>query len=464
MAQKQRTIQKAVTLNGKGLHTGAPTCMTMKPAPAYHGVIFQRVDLPEKPLIRALAEYVVDTSRGTTLEENGARIYTVEHVLAALTGFGIDNLLIELDGPETPILDGSARIFCEAIESVGTMEQESPREFFVVREKMVLRDPESQSEIIAFPDEEYNLQVNISFNSPILNNQFAILSQIGDFRREISECRTFVVLRELEFLQKNNLIKGGDLENAIVIVDREISQEELDRLADLFKKPRVSVKTQGILNNLDLHFNNEPARHKLLDVVGDLALAGMPIQGKIIATRPGHKINSEFAKLIRKSIRKDQNRISPPKVDVFGTPVMDILQIQKVLPHRPPFLLVDKVLELTQTSVTALKNVTMNEPFFVGHYPSQPIMPGVLLVEAMAQAGGILVLNTVPDPENYLAYFMKIDQVKFRKNVIPGDTLLFHLELLVPIKRGIAQMQARAFVGDTLVAEGQLMAQISKNK
>ncbi len=462
MAEKQRTLKEPVSFTGKGLHTGVDVTLKINPAPDSHGYVFKRVDLPDQTLIHALAENVVDTSRGTTLEENGARVHTVEHVLASLAGMSIDNALIEIDGPETPILDGSSRIYVEGIAKAGTVEQHTDRKFFVLKEKLEYYDEEKNIHIIAYPDKIQSINVLIDYNSRVLGNQYASLEDINDFREEIAPCRTFVFLHELEFLAKNNLIKGGDLDNAIVIVDRQVSQPELDRLAELFEKPKMAVQPEGILNNIDLRFPNEPARHKLLDMVGDLALVGRWFKAKIIATRPGHTANTEFARLLRQMMKKEALKRSVPVYNPNVPPVIDINGIRKSLPHRPPFLLIDKVIHMDEKSVVAVKNVTMNEPFFVGHFPDEPIMPGVLQIEALAQAGGMLVLGNVDDPENYATYFMKIDKVKFKQKVVPGDTLILKADLLEPIRRGIAQMFGEIFVGDKLVAEGELMAQIIK--
>ncbi|PRY99801.1 3-hydroxyacyl-[acyl-carrier-protein] dehydratase /UDP-3-O-[3-hydroxymyristoyl] N-acetylglucosamine deacetylase [Marinilabilia salmonicolor] len=465
MSEKQRTIQKSASLKGTGLHTGAEVTLTLNPAPVNSGFSFKRTDLENTPVIRALADNVVFTERGTVLEENNARVSTIEHCLAALRGMGIDNCLIEVDGPEAPILDGSAHFFVQAIKEAGISEQEAEREYFIVKEKMIVEDPETGSSVIAIPDDGQNYQAMISFNnSMLLSNQYANMEGMEQFESEISNCRTFVFLHELEPLLKNNLIKGGDLDNAIIIIDKEVPQEELDRLAALFNKPSVEVKPIGILNNLDLHHPNEPARHKLLDVIGDLTLAGMPIKGRIIANKPGHKINAEFAKAVRKEIKRRQLKADAPEYDPNAEPVFDINEIKKLLPHRPPFLLVDKIIDLKDKTIVGVKNVTMNEPFFVGHFPEEPVMPGVLQVEAMAQIGGILVLSQVDDPKQYSTYFLKIDNIKFRKKVVPGDTIVFKLELMTEIRRGVANMKGTAFVGDNIVAEGEFMAQIVKNK
>lgn len=465
MTEKQRTIKTSVNLKGKGLHTGVEVNFTLMPAPVNHGYKFRRVDLEGQPVIDALADNVAFTQRGTVLQKGEAKVSTIEHCLAALTAMKIDNCLIEVDGPEAPILDGSAKFFVDAIKSVGIEEQDEERQFFVVKEKMVFEDKSLGIKIVALPDDEFSADVKISFDkSLLLSNQYATLDNLDDFEDEIAACRTFVFLHELEPLLKNNLIKGGDLDNAIIIIDKEISQEELDKLADLFNKPRVEVQPTGILNNLELVYPNEPARHKLLDVIGDLALCGMPIKGRIIATRPGHMANVEFAKLIRKEIKKRALKPEVPHYDPNKEPVCDINDIKKMLPHRPPFLLIDKIIELKERSIVGVKNVTMNEPFFVGHFPDEPVMPAVLQIEAMAQAGGIFILSQLEDPGAYSTYFLKIDNVKLRKKVVPGDTIIFKLELMTEFRRGMANMKGTAFVGDTVVSEGEFMAQVVKNK
>ena len=458
---KQKTLANAFTISGKGLHTSCLVTAVFKPAPENHGFKFKRIDLDEQPVLDADANLVGDTSRGTVIEKGGARLSTIEHALAALVGMDLDNVLVEIDNQEMPIMDGSARLFVEAIEKAGVVEQDAEREYLEIKEKIVYKDPKTGSELIALPDDGYRLNVMISFNSSVLNNQFAVLDNLADFKTQVASCRTFVFLRELEFLLQNNLVKGGDLDNAIVIMDRQVSQDELDRLADLFNHKRVEVhKESGILNNLDLQFENECARHKLLDVIGDLSLAGVRIKGRIIATKPGHGVNTEFAKLLKREYQyRKRNMI--PEYNPDKEPVMDVNQIRKLLPHRFPFLLVDKVIEISEDHIVGIKNVTVNEPFFTGHFPDEPIMPGVLLVEAMAQCGGLCVLHN--KKEKYSTYFIRIDNVKFRKKVVPGDTLVFKMELTSPIRRGIANMKGLCYVGKTVVAEGEFMAQIVKN-
>ena len=464
MAEKQKTIRKPVTLKGKGLHSGTMVELTLNPAPTNHGFVFKRTDLPNQPLIRAIAENVTESSRGTTLEENGGKVMTIEHCLAACAGMELDNILIELNGPEAPILDGSSKLYIESIESVGIVEQDAVKVYFTPSERIEYYDEKKGIHIIAYPDQEFSMNILIDYNSKVLGNQYATLDDIKKFKNEIAPSRTFVFLHELEYLANNNLIKGGDLDNSIVIMDRIVSQEELDRLAKLFNKPSMQVKPEGVLNNIELLFPNEPARHKLLDMIGDLSLIGMPFKGKIIATRPGHHANTEFARILRQMAKKEKSKKNVPKYNPNDEAVVDINMIKKILPHRPPFLLVDKIIYKDDKTVVGIKNVTMNEPFFVGHFPDEPIMPGVLQVEAMAQVGGILVLNTVPDPENYLTFFLRIDKVRFKRKVVPGDTLILKMTLLEPIRRGIAIMFGEGYVGDTLAIEGELMAQILKAK
>lgn len=458
---KQTTIKNEISLTGVGLHTGKEVTMTFKPAPVNNGFTFVRTDLEGNPVIEADANYVVNTQRGTNLEKRGVKIQTSEHVLAALVGCDVDNVIIELNAPEPPIMDGSSKFFVEAIEKAGIEEQEAERQYFVVKEVISYTDEATGSEIIVMPADEYQVTTMVDFGTKVLGTQNATMRNISEFKSEIADSRTFSFLHELETLLDNGLIKGGDLNNAIVYVDKEISENTMNNLKQAFGKDKISVKPNGILDNLTLHHPNEAARHKLLDVVGDLALVGTKIKGKIIANKPGHFINTQFAKKLSKIIKIEQ-RNTVPVFDIFKEPLMDVNKIMSMLPHRPPFLLVDKILDMDENSVVGLKNVTMNESFFVGHFPGAPVMPGVLIVEAMAQCGGILILSSVPDPENYLTYFMKIDNVKFKQKVLPGDTLVFDCKLISPIRRGICHMQAYAYANGKLVAEAELMAQIAK--
>lgn len=460
---KQKTIKSEISLIGVGLHTGKEVKMTFKPAPENNGYTFVRVDLEGAPMIEADANYVVNTQRGTNLEKLGVKIQTSEHVLAAFIGCDVDNVIIELDASEPPIMDGSSKFFVEAIEKAGIVEQEAKRNVYVVKEIISFTDESTGSEILVMPSDEYQVTAMVDFGTKVLGTQNATLKCMGDFKTEIADARTFSFLHELETLLDEGLIKGGDLNNAIVYVDKEISEKTMNNLKVAFGKEKISVKPNGILDNLTLHYPNEAARHKLLDVIGDLALIGTRIQGKIIANKPGHFVNTQFAKKMAKIIKIEQ-RNQVPVYDLHQEPLMDIHKIMSMLPHRPPFLLVDKIFELSDSHVVGLKNVTMNEPFFVGHFPDAPVMPGVLIVEAMAQTGGILVLSTVPDPENYLTFFMKIDNVKFKHKVLPGDTLIFKCDLISPIRRGICHMQANAYANGRLVAEAELMAQIAKKQ
>ncbi len=460
---EQKTIKTEISLTGVGLHTGKEVKMTFKPAPVNNGFTFVRVDLEGQPVIEADANYVVNTQRGTNLEKLGVKIQTPEHVLAALIGCDLDNIIIELNASELPIMDGSSKYFVEALENAGFEEQNAKRKVYVVKEVISYLDEASGSEILVMPSDQYCVTTMVDFGTKILGTQNANLKSIADFKNEIADSRTFSFLHELESLLENGLIKGGDLNNAIVYVDKEISASTMENLKVAFGKDEISVKPNGILDNLTLHYPNEAARHKLLDVVGDLALIGTRIQGKVIANKPGHYVNTQFAKKMAKIIKIEQ-RNYVPVYDLNQEPLMDIHKIMAVLPHRPPFLLIDRIIEMSESHVVGMKNVTMNENFFVGHFPEAPVMPGVLIVEAMAQTGGILVLSTVPDPENYLTYFMKIDNVKFKHKVLPGDTLIFKCDLITPIRRGICHMQANAYANGKLVAEAELMAQIAKKQ
>ncbi len=464
MSEKQRTLAKEISLTGKGLHSGKTVTITFKPAPANHGYKFCRVDLPGQPLIDALAEHVTDTSRGTTLVQNNASVSTIEHVMAAFHGLRVDNALIELNGPEAPIMGGSAWKFVEAINEAGIVDQREDRNYFVVKQKITYSDEEHGVDLIVYPDDHFSVNVLIDYNSKILGNQYSILDSIDDFEEKISKSRTFVFFHELEPLFNSGLIKGGDLDNAIVILEKEVEQSEIDRIALLFNRPGINTHTAGILNNTELRYPNEPARHKLLDIMGDIALVGHPIKGKIVATRPGHYANTRLAKIIRQEMKKAISKHDIPMYDASKPPIFTIEDIKKKLPHRFPFLLVDKIIALDESSIVGIKNVTFNEAFFQGHFPEEPIMPGVLLVEALAQTGGLLVLSSVDEPEKYSTYFLKIDKLKFKHKVVPGDTVILKMEFADVIRRGIATMFGQAFVGNKLVLEGEMTAQVVKNK
>jgi len=464
MSERQRTLSREVSLNGKGLHTGIDVVIIFKPAPVNSGYKFCRVDLPGKPTIDALAEYVTETSRGTTLVQNNASVATIEHVLAALHGMQIDNALIELNGPEAPIMGGGAGKFVEAIKEAGIVEQKEERNYFVIKQKITFSDEEHGVDLIVYPDDHLSINVLIDYNSRILGNQYAILDSINDFEKDISRSRTFVFFHELESLYNKGLIRGGDLDNSVVILEKEVEQAEIDRIARLFNRPGINKHTAGILNNTELRYPNEPARHKLLDLMGDLALVGHPIKGKVVATRPGHYSNTRLARIIRQEMKKALSKRNIPVYDPSLPPVYSLEDIKKRIPHRAPFLLVDKIISLDETTVVGIKNVTFNEPFFQGHFPDEPVMPGVLLVEALAQAGGLLVLSDIDEPEKYSTYFVKIDKLKFKRKVVPGDTIILKMELIEPLRRGIVTMYGQAFVGNNLVVEGEMSAQVIKNK
>ena len=458
---KQHTLSKSISISGTGLHTGVLVDMTLTPANPGYGIQFQRVDLPNKPTIKADCDLVTDTSRGTTLQVGDVKISTVEHILAALVGMGVDNLLIEVNGPEIPIIDGSSSPFIEKIEEAGIFEQDAAKAWYSIDENIFHYDDEKRVEMVALPALDYQITTLIDFNSPVLGTQHAALKTIKDFKAEIAPCRTFCFLHELETLLKNDLIKGGDINNAIVVVDKPVSSEEMSRLAKVFKRDKIEVKSEGYLNNLELRFPNEPARHKLLDVVGDLALIGYPIKARIIANRPGHSSNVEFAKKIKQYIKKNKHVKDVPVYNPAETPVFNLEQIEKTLPHRHPFLFIDKIIELTDTMIVGVKNVTYNEWFFPGHFPRNPVMPGVLQIEALAQTGGILCINAMPKGQ-YDTYFLKIDNCKFKQMVKPGDTMLLKMELTSPIRRGLCEMRGTVYVGGKVATEADLVAQVIK--
>lgn len=463
MSDLQKTLKEPVSLSGIGLHTGKEVTLTIKPAKENTGFVFVRTDLEGSPQVEADVNYVTTTERGTTLEKLGVRIHTCEHLLAALVGCDIDNAYLEMNSAEPPIMDGSSKYFVEAIEKAGIVEQEAAREYLVIKEVMNYIDPNTGSEITIIPSDTYEVTTMVDFGTKVLGTQNASIKEISEFKEEISSARTFSFLHELEMLLDAGLIKGGDLSNAIVYVDKELTPETAEKLKEAFGKDDVSIRPNGILDNLTLNYPNEAARHKLLDVIGDLALVGVKIKGKVLANKPGHFVNTQFAKKLNRHWKMLKKK-NVPDFDLTKEPVFDINGIMKLLPHRYPFLLIDKVLELSDTHVVGLKNVTLNEPFFVGHFPKEPVMPGVLQIEALAQTGGILVLASVPDPENYSTYFMKIDKVRFKRKVVPGDTLIFKIELIEPIRRGIVHMQGYGYVGDSVAVEAELMAQVVKNK
>lgn len=463
MSDLQKTLKEDISLSGVGLHTGKKVNLTIKPAKENTGFVFVRTDLEGNPQVEADVNYVTTTERGTTLEKLGVKIHTCEHLLAALVGMDIDNAILEMDAAEPPIMDGSSKFFIEVIEKVGVVEQNVAREYLVIKEVMNYTDPNTGSEITIIPSDTYEITTMVDFGTKVLGTQNATMKHISEFKENFANARTFSFLHELEMLLDHGLIKGGDISNAIVYVDKELTPETMEKLKKAFGKDKISVKPNGTLDNITLNSPNEAARHKLLDVVGDLALVGVKIKGKVIANKPGHFVNTQFAKKLNRQWKLHKKK-NVPDFDLTKSPVYDINGIMRLLPHRPPFLLIDKIIELSESHVVGVKNVTMNEPFFVGHFPKEPVMPGVLQIEAMAQTGGILVLANVPDPENYSTYFVKIDKVKFKKKVIPGDTVIFKIELIEPIRRGIVHMQGYGYVGDSVVVEAELMAQVAKTK
>ncbi len=458
----QQTINESFTVKGKGLHSGIMITAVFNPADENTGYRFRRVDLPDQPVIEAIAENVVDTTRGTVIGRNGVVVSTIEHAMAALYAAGIDNCLIDVDGPELPILDGSAIQYVENIERVGLKEQKADKDFYIIKEKTKFRDDDSGSTITIYPDDGFSVECMVEYDSPVLPNQFAVLDSLAEFKQEISQARTFVFVREIEQLVAHNLIKGGDLDNAIVIYDKEIPQEQIDNICRVMNVPRIELNSLGYINPTPLKWDNEPARHKLMDLIGDLALIGRPLQGRVVAVRPGHSVNNKFTRLVRKNVKHTE--IQAPVYNPNIEPIIDVNGIRRLLPHRYPFLLVDKVIEIDRKHIVCVKNVTVNEPFFQGHFPEEPVMPGVLQVEAMAQAAGVLVLNYLEEPEKYSTYFLKIDNVKFRQKVVPGNTLLLNVSLMTEIRRGCAIVKGYAFVGEKIVCEAELMAQIIKNK